>query len=270
MPRDDTAAGPEGGAFAPEIHIGDCARVMPALPGPFDLVVTSPPYDAGKAYEGRRDLAAYTEFARRWMAEIPRLLKPSGSLWLNVGYTKAGPNEALPLSYVYYGVKPPGLRLVQEIVWHYEGGMSYKKRFTHRTERWMWFAPDPETAYFDLDVVRDMSLNRTRDRRNNPLGKNPSDYWYFDRVVGGAGRSAEKTAHPCQFPERMVERVLKACCPPGGAVLDPFAGSGTVGRVASRLGMASTLIEANPAYLGLPPVDAGALPDTVAFPARAA
>lgn len=228
---------------------GDCRQVMPTLNERFDLIVTSPPYDAEKAYEGGRDLAAYENFAREWMSCIPGLLNPNGSFWLNVGYTKVGPNETLPLTYLYHAVKPKELRLVQELVWHYEGGMSYKKRFTHRTERWQWYALNPDTAVFNLDGVRDMALNRTVDKRNNPLGKNPTDYWYFDRVVGGTGKVAQKTHHPCQFPEAMIERVIKACCPPGGNVLDPFAGSGTVGRVATRLGHPSTMIEIENNYL---------------------
>lgn len=234
----------------PHVLIGDCRDILPKLdPHQFDLIVTSPPYDAEKAYENKRDLAAYRNFATQWMAAIPSLLKPRGSFWLNVGYTKIGDNETLPLSYLYHAIKPDSLRLIQEIIWHYEGGMSYKKRFTHRTERWLWFSLDPANVYFDLDAVRDPKLNRTIDARNNPLGKNPTDYWYFDRVVGGNGKSKEKTDHPCQFPEKMIERIIKSCCPIDGQILDPFAGSGTVGRVASRLDRHSALIERNPAYM---------------------
>ena len=234
------------------VVLGDCRKEMASMPGAaFDTIVTSPPYDARKSYEGHRDVAAYERFAREWMAEIPRLLKPKGSFWLNLGYTKIGRNETLPLSYLYHAVRPPGLKLVQEIVWHYEGGMPYVNRFSHRTERWQWWALDPDRMHFDLDAVRDMSLNRTSDVRNNPLGKNPTDLWYYDRVVGGRGKSSEKTAHPCQFPEAMIERILKACCPAGGFVLDPFAGSGTTGRVATRLGLRCTMIEILPEYANI-------------------
>jgi adenine-specific DNA-methyltransferase len=237
--------------YAPTVLIGDCQTIMPTLDRQFDLIVTSPPYDAAKAYEGPRDLAAYTEFAAQWLREIPRLLTPTGSFWLNIGYTKAGENETMPLSYLYFAARPAELRLIQEIVWHYEGGMSYKRRFAHRTERWMWFSRTPGQVFFDLDAVRDLSLNRTIDPRNHPAGKNPTDYWYFDRVVGGRGRTAEKTDHPCQFPEAMIERIIKACSPSDSHVLDPFAGSGTVGRVARRFGRHATLIERNAGYLAI-------------------
>lgn len=128
----------------------DCRRVMPSFPDGFvDLVVTSPPYDAGKEYEGRRkgDPGAAAAFARSWAPLVPRLLTSRGSFWLNVGYLKTGRNTTLPLTYVYYDVlRGTGLQLVQEIVWHYEGGEAYKLRYTHRTERWQWWARDADRA----------------------------------------------------------------------------------------------------------------------------
>lgn len=211
-----------------------------------DLIITSPPYNAEKEYEGERDLDSYTEFALQWVENIPRILKSTGSLWLNVGYTKPTKKTTIPLTYVYYPIIK--LPLIQEIVWHYEGGMSYKHRFTHRTERWMWFCKDETKYTFNLDDVRDMSLNRTIDPRNNPLGKNPTDYWYFDRVVSGTGKTKEKRNHPCQFPEKMIERIIKACSNERDLILDPFAGSGTTGIVANRLNRDYFLIEKYKSY----------------------
>lgn len=60
---------------------------------------------------------------------------------------------------------------------------------------------------------------------------------------------AFKDAHFATFPPELVERCLKAGCPKGGTVLDPFGGSGTTGLVADGLGMDSVLIELNPAYV---------------------
>jgi adenine-specific DNA-methyltransferase len=223
------------------LYHGDCREVMRTQRAA--LVVTSPPYDAGKEYEDALGLAAYTDFARRWTAEIPRLLTDDGSFWLNVGFTKTGPNTTLPLTYLY--ANEVALPLVQEVVWHYEGGMAYKRRFAHRTERWQWFAPNPTRATFNLDTVRDKRLNRTDDPRNHPLGKNPTDYWYFDRVTNN---SPEKSAHPCQFPEDMVRRIVLACSNPGDVVFDPFAGSGTTLRVAKTLGRNAIGVEIDERY----------------------
>jgi adenine-specific DNA-methyltransferase len=230
--------------------LGDAVEEMGRLRrASIDLVVTSPPYNANKNYGVYSDdlsLDAYEEFADSWLGCIPRLLKPHGALWLNVGYTKPSATETLPLTYLYYPLAlRHGLRLVQEVVWHYEGGLPYRRRFAHRTERWMWFVKDPKNYIFNLDDVRDPSLNRRYDRRNNPRGKNPTDLWYFDRVNNV---SPEKTAHPCQFPVAMVERIIRACSNSGDTVLDPFGGAGSTAQAAQRTGRKSISIEIDPEY----------------------
>jgi len=217
-----------------KIICGDCRDAMKRIASAsIALVITSPPYRAGKEYEKRTTVNEYKSFAESWVAEIPRLVTSTGSFWLNLGYTKIGKNETLPLTYIYWQLVK--MKLIQEVVWHYEGGMSYKKRFTHRTERWQWFSHDPDNVLFNLDDVRDLSLNRTIDKRNHPLGKNPTDYWYFNRVVSGTGKVKQKTIHPAQFPEAMIARIILACSNEGDTILDPLMGSGTVGVVAKRL-----------------------------------
>lgn len=56
-------------------------------------------------------------------------------------------------------------------------------------------------------------------------------------------------AHFATFPPELVERCLKAGCPKGGTVLDPFGGAGTTGLVADRMGLDAILIELNPEYI---------------------
>lgn len=58
-------------------------------------------------------------------------------------------------------------------------------------------------------------------------------------------------AHFATFPPELVERCIKAGCPPGGIVLDPFAGSGTTGEVALKLDRRAILIEINPTYVAM-------------------
>ena len=60
-----------------------------------------------------------------------------------------------------------------------------------------------------------------------------------------------KGAHFATFPEKLVEPCILAGCPPGGIVLDPFVGSGTVCAVATRLGRRSVGVDLKPEYLHL-------------------
>jgi site-specific DNA-methyltransferase (adenine-specific) len=59
---------------------------------------------------------------------------------------------------------------------------------------------------------------------------------------------AERVDHPTQKPLEIIERMLKASCPPGGVVLDPFMGSGTTALAARRTGRHFVGFELNQAY----------------------
>jgi DNA modification methylase len=58
-------------------------------------------------------------------------------------------------------------------------------------------------------------------------------------------------AHFATFPPRLAETCIKAGCPVGGVVLDPFSGAGTTGLVAAKLGRRYVGIELNPAYVAM-------------------
>ena len=75
-----------------------------------------------------------------------------------------------------------------------------------------------------------------------PLGKNPGDMWSIktDKI---------SETHFAIFPEDLVKRIIKSSCPPDGVVLDPFAGSGTTGKVTMELGRKSIMIEINPEHV---------------------
>jgi len=71
-------------------------------------------------------------------------------------------------------------------------------------------------------------------------GKLPTDVWWHT-IVSPTGR--EKTGYPTQKPVGIVRRMLQASTRPGDLVLDPFAGSGTLGAAAAELGRRYVLID---------------------------
>lgn len=78
----------------------------------------------------------------------------------------------------------------------------------------------------------------------HPKGKNPGDVWSINT-------QPITEAHFAVFPEELVRRCIEAGCPKGGIVLDPFAGSGTTGKVARDLGRDAILIELKEEYLDI-------------------
>ena len=228
----------------------DCISHMKGMDAEsVDLICTSPPYKANKSYESWASFDDYEDFADQWVEQAARVLKPTGTMMLNVGYTKIARNETLPLTYLYHRLAyKHGLKLVQEIVWRYYGGMTYKLRYTHRTERIMWLTKDPDNCTFNLDDVR-VKEWKAIDKRNNPLGKNPTDVWEIKRVVGGTGAVEMKYDHPAQFPKALVERIIKAHSNEGDLVFDPFLGTGTTCVIAKGLGRNSLGCELLDEYL---------------------
>ena len=79
-------------------------------------------------------------------------------------------------------------------------------------------------------------------------GKRPSDTWWHT-IVSPTGR--EKTGYPTQKPEGVVRRMVQASSRPGDLCLDPFAGSGTLGAVAAKLGRRYLLIDESPEAVGV-------------------
>lgn len=84
------------------------------------------------------------------------------------------------------------------------------------------------------------------DKRARSGGKVPLDAWDIPRVTGNSKQ--RRSWIPTQLNEDLVKRALLLTTPPSGTVCDPFAGSGTILRVAKKLGFNCTLIEIDSSY----------------------
>jgi len=200
--------------------------------GIFDLVITSPPYNIGKEYESIVPVDDYVKWTERWVTETCRLIADHGALLLNLGYISVeSQGRAVPLPYLLWDKIP--LYLNQEIVWNYSAGVACKNYLSPRNEKILWYVKERDNYTFNLDAIRDPNVKYPNSKRHgkprvNTLGKNPSDVWEIAKVTTGARRSsAERTAHPCQFPTDLIDRLVLGFSHEGGIVFDPFVGSGT-------------------------------------------
>lgn len=206
--------------------------MRPLKSGSIDLIITSPPYNIGKSYERRSPLDNYISQQAQVISECVRLLSDTGSLCWQVG-NHVDRGEIFPLDMVLYPIfREHGLHLRNRIVWHFEHGLHCTKRLSGRYETILWFSKTDEYK-FDLDPIRVPSKYpgkkyfkgpKAGQLSCNPLGKNPGDVWIFPNVKNN---HVEKTAHPCQFPIELVERLVLSMTEPGDKVFDPYMGVGS-------------------------------------------
>ena len=237
------------------IYQRDCLEALRLLPdGLANLTVTSPPYNIGKEYEAIQDVGDYVAWCANWIAAIHRISKADSAFWLNVGYLAVpGRAKCLPIPYLLWDKVP--FFLIQEVVWHYGAGVASRKNFSPRNEKFLWYVKDADNYTFNLDDVRDPNVKYPHQKKNgklkcNPIGKNPTDVWEFPKITSGADRSsAERTAHPAQFPTAVIDRIVRACSNVGDLVVDPFMGSGTTAEVALSTGRVALGFELEAKYL---------------------
>jgi adenine-specific DNA-methyltransferase len=219
---------------------GDCELLLSAMPeNSVDLIVTSPPYCMGKAYEKNNDLSSFISSHDRILPMAIRVLKPGGSLCWQVGF-HVKDSIATPLDFLVYQavLKSSEMKLRNRIVWTFGHGLHCSTRFSGRHETVLWFTKGDDYT-FDLDAVRvaqkypGKRFSRGPNRgepSGNPSGKNPSDVWDIPNVKAN---HMEKTEHPCQFPVGLAQRLVRALSKKGGLVLDPFCGVASAGVAAT-------------------------------------
>ena len=214
-----------------------------------DLILTDPPYNLGKDYGNASDQQSvddYLAWTERWIdAALPKL-KANGSLYVFLTWRFA------PEIFVMLKRR---MTMMNEIIWDRRvpsmGGSTRSFSSVHDT---IGFFVKRKDYYFDLDAVRipyDAATKKARSRsifvgaKWLEVGYNPKDLWSVSRLHR---EHAERVDHPTQKPLEIIERMIKASCPPGGIVLDPFMGRGTTAVAARRLGRKFTGFELNAAY----------------------
>ncbi len=224
------------------IILGDALQELPKMDtSSVDLVVADPPYNLGKDYGNNydmKDFDEYLEFSRQWLTEAHRILKPTGTLYVFMGFRF--------ISYLY-DILDRDLRMFFNswIVWHYTQGMGRTKGFSPRHDDILMFTKTKK-AKFNLDAVR-VPQKYYRDR-NNMRGANPGDVWEFSHIHYC---NENRQNHPTQKPEGLIERMVLASSHEGDLVVDPFTGSGTTLRVCQQLSRQAVGIEINPEYVNM-------------------
>jgi site-specific DNA-methyltransferase (adenine-specific) len=252
------------------IVLGDNLDVLRALPdGLARLVYVDPPFNTGReqrrtrlrtvrdpsgdrtGFKGERYRTEvlgssawrdafddYLGFLAPRLEEARRILAADGSLFLHVDPREAHYCKVL-LDELFGRAS-----FINEIVWAYDYGGRTKARWPAKHDTILWYARDPKRYVFryeEIDRVPYMAPGLVGPDKA-ARGKTPTDVWW-NTIVSPTGH--EKTGYPTQKPLRIVERIVRVHSEPGDLVLDFFAGSGTTGEAAARLGRRYLLVDSN-------------------------
>lgn len=260
----------------PGSYVGDAAEMLRDVPAAsIHSCITSPPYwglrsyldddDPNKAREmgAEKTPEEYVERMVEAFREVRRVLRDEGTLWLNLGDSYAEKSLAMIPYRVALALQADGWYLRSHIVWakglsfceHYSGSVmpeSVRDRPTSAHEA-VFLLTKSSRYYFDADAVTEAAACPDDNRRPYAPGQVDDRGNGHDRG-GGASRTAPPTgrrnlrnvwaisprpyagSHYAVFPPQLITPMVRAGCPPGGVVLDPFMGSGTTGQVAEDHG----------------------------------
>jgi len=233
-----------------DLRLKDCVEGMASLPeGGVDLVVTSPPYNLGvryRKYSDRLDRQSYLNWCATWAAGIRRILKPTGSFFLNIG--SAPSNPMLPHEIVF---QLRDLFVLQNTI-HWIKSIAIDNRtFGHfkpiSSKR---FLNDCHEYIFHFTKTGRVEIDRLalgvpyQDKSNiarwsHTCGRDSrcrGNTWFIPYQT--IQSRAKERPHPATFPVQLAEWCIKLHAAPRIRImLDPFLGIGNSAVAAQRCGV---------------------------------
>ncbi len=208
-----------------QLICGDALDKSLLPPNSMDLLVTSPPYNLGMAYNEKSDDAKpykdYLDFSRRWLANAFYWTAPTGRLCLNIGLDKNKFGKAPMCADITTIAMQEGWKYHATILW-LEGNIS-------RNTAWgSWLSARAPHVIAPVEVIVVLYKDEWRRARTGISTIEKDDFmdwvkgmWAFN------GESAKRIGHDAPFPRELPRRCIKLFSYKDDKVLDPFAGSGT-------------------------------------------
>jgi DNA modification methylase len=251
----------------PQLYNGDCLEVMAGFADDcVDLTVTSPPYDNLRTYNG--SLNDWTP--AKWqaiIAELYRVTKPGGVVvWVVGDATINGSETGTSFRQALHAMEC-GFRLHDTMIYRKKNPMPLKSNRYQPEFEYMFVWSRGKPSVFNpimMPTKRGGGANMTTHRKvggdivdgtgkgrpvkaSKPLG----NIWDIAVGFGGSTSDAEAFQHPAIFPEALAGDQILSWSNPGDTVFDPFAGSGTTGKMAIQSGRKFIGIERDPEYFAI-------------------
>ena len=189
---------------------------------PKGLVITDPPYNQGYHYNDYRDKLSDNEYISL-LSNIP-------TPCVIIHY----PEETINL--LPQAIKG---KCEQVVCWVYNSNTGKQSRLIS----WWSCKPDFRKVRQPYKNLDDKRIQKRIE--NGDIGSKLYDWWNIDQVKNV---SEQKTKHPCQIPEKVISNIIQTTANKGDIIIDVFAGSGTTGFVAKKLGYDSIMYEIDKNY----------------------
>lgn len=206
------------------LHFGHCIDGMALLASSSaDCCITDPPYgDTSLSWDSR---------VEGWIDGVARVLKPDASLWVFGSMRFLAP--------LFNDMAEAGFKYSQDIVWEKQNGTGFHNdRFRRVHEHAVLFYRGAwADVYHDTQFTMDATAKTAR-RKTRPTHTGHIEQGHYVSHDGGPKlmRSVMympnehgNAVHPTQKPVELIRPLVRYSCPPGGLVLDPFAGSAAIG-----------------------------------------
>ncbi len=243
------------------IHAGDCIsflkRVEALHPdGAFDLAFADPPYNLEKKYSQWDDGMAdqhYLDWCNTWLGGMVATLKPGGSLFvLNLPkwaiHHAAFLNRRLDFRHwiVWDALSDPRGKLMPAhyaLLWYTKpGGKTVCNYSPVNTKPHDGFVAPPDSPQYCLRA----SCVKSRKAQGKDVKVELTDLWHDIHRIK---HKRDRDAHPCQLPDKLMERIVKLATRPGDVVFDPFCGAGTTAIAAIKLGRKFVVTDVDEKYV---------------------
>ncbi len=227
--------------------------IIDFLPSNFvDLLFVDPPYNISKDFNGylfkQISVEQYTEWMDSWLSKMVSLLKPTASIYICGDWRSSS---------AIHNVCEKYFIVRNRITFEREKGRGANKNWKNNSED-IWFCTVSDEYTFNVEQVK---LKRRviapyrvdgipRDWENDENGNfrltYPSNIWTDITIPFWS--MPENTPHPTQKPEKLLAKIILASSNKGDIVFDPFAGVGTTGVAAKKLGRNFVMVEIDDEY----------------------
>lgn len=247
----DSLAPAADNPFPPEYEnriLPGSSEKMPEIPdNSVHLMVTSPPYNATKAYDADLTLEEYLQMLRKVFSETYRVLVYGGRACVNIA--NLGRKPYIPLSdYLSQIMLEIGYLMRGEIIWYKGAGAGTSMAWGSWRS-----AANPvlrDTHEYILVFCKGTFSRPKPNQKTNTITREQFMEWTKSVWVMNP-ESAKKVGHPAPFPVELPYRLIQLYTFSEDIVLDPFMGSGTTAIAALKAGRKYLGYEIDPAYINL-------------------